>query len=75
MEVCMYGSMVWKYVCMKHQNRWTRYCYGGWGHQQVRFLADLVNSKVVVAGSLLSLFEAFITVTFEPGENSPQVGG
>ncbi|KAL5482194.1 hypothetical protein EMCRGX_G022489 [Ephydatia muelleri] len=39
----------------------------------VRFLADLVNSKVVVAGSLLSLFEAFITVTFEPGENSPQL--
>ena len=37
----------------------------------VRFLADLVNSKVVASGSIMSLFDTFITVTYEP--DIPQV--
>lgn len=37
----------------------------------VRFLADLVNCRVIVAGSLLALFDNFIEVTLE--DNIPQV--
>ena len=37
----------------------------------VRFLADLVNSKVVASASIMSLFDTFITVTYEP--DIPQV--
>ena len=33
---------------------------------QVRFLADLVNAKVVASSSIMSLFDTFITVTYEP---------
>ena len=39
----------------------------------VRFLADLVNSKVVASASIMSLFDTFITVTYEP--DIPQVCG
>ncbi|XP_062577791.1 nuclear cap-binding protein subunit 1-like [Saccostrea cucullata] len=38
---------------------------------QVRFLADCVNCHVIVAGSLLALFDNFIEVTLE--DNIPQV--
>lgn len=38
---------------------------------QVRFLADCVNCHVIVAGSLLSMFDNFIEVTLE--DNIPQV--
>lgn len=38
----------------------------------VRFLADLVNSKVVTAGSLLGLFDTFITITDAANDN-PQL--
>jgi len=38
---------------------------------QVRFLADLVNCRVIVAGSLLALFDNFVEVTLE--DNIPQV--
>lgn len=38
---------------------------------QVRFLADLVNCRVIVAGSLLAMFDNFIEVTLE--DNIPQV--
>jgi nuclear cap-binding protein subunit 1 len=34
--------------------------------QLVRFLADLVNAKVVASSSIMALFETFITVTYEP---------
>jgi len=37
----------------------------------VRFLADLVNSKVVASASIMNLFDTFITVTYEP--DIPQV--
>lgn len=37
----------------------------------VRFLADLVNCHVIVAGSLLAMFDNFIEVTLE--DNIPQV--
>lgn len=37
----------------------------------VRFLADLVNCKVVAIESLVTLLENFVTVTAE--ENTPQV--
>jgi len=37
----------------------------------VRFLADLVNSKVVASASIMGLFDTFITVTYEP--DIPQV--
>ena len=40
-------------------------------HFQVRFLADLVNCHVIVAGSLLAMFDNFIEVTLE--DNIPQV--
>ena len=33
---------------------------------QVRFLADLVNAKVVASSSIMTLFDTFITVTYEP---------
>ena len=39
---------------------------------QVRFLADLVNCRVVVVASLLSLLDNFVEVTME--DNIPQVG-
>ena len=39
---------------------------------QVRFLSDLVNCHVVVASSLLSMFDSFIEVTLD--DNIPQVG-
>lgn len=32
----------------------------------VRFLADLVNAKVVASSSIMALFDTFITVTYEP---------
>jgi nuclear cap-binding protein subunit 1 len=32
----------------------------------VRFLADLVNAKVVASSSIMTLFDTFITVTYEP---------
>ena len=38
---------------------------------QVRFLADLVNAKVVTSSSIMSLFDTFLTITYEPG--IPQV--
>ena len=38
---------------------------------QVRFLADLVNAKVVASSSIMNLFDTFITVTYEP--DIPQV--
>ena len=38
---------------------------------QVCFLADLVNSKVVASSSIVSVFDTFVTVTYEP--NIPQV--
>ena len=38
---------------------------------KVRFLADLVNAKVVGSSSIMSLFDTFITVTYEP--DIPQV--
>lgn len=38
---------------------------------QVRFLCDLVNCHVIVAGSLLSMFDNFVEVTLE--DNIPQV--
>ena len=37
----------------------------------IRFLADLVNCRVIVAGSLLAMFDNFIEVTLE--DNIPQV--
>ena len=37
----------------------------------MRFLADLVNTKVVASSSVISLFEAFVMVTYEP--DIPQV--
>lgn len=37
----------------------------------VRFLADLVNSKVVASASIMNLFDTFITVTYEP--DIPQI--
>ncbi|WAR00785.1 NCBP1-like protein [Mya arenaria] len=43
------------------------YNFGG----EVRFLADLVNCRVIVAGSLLALFDNFVEVTLE--DNIPQV--
>lgn len=39
--------------------------------QLVRFLADLVNAKVVASSSLMSLFDTLVTVVYEP--NIPQV--
>ena len=33
---------------------------------KVRFLADLVNAKVVASSSIMTLFDTFITVTYEP---------
>lgn len=39
--------------------------------QLVRFLADLVNAKVVASSSIISLFDTFLTVTYEP--DIPQV--
>ena len=38
---------------------------------QVRFLSDLVNCHVLVAASLLQMFDNFIEVTLE--DNIPQV--
>ena len=38
---------------------------------QVRFLADLVNAKVVSSSSIMALFDTFLTITYEPG--IPQV--
>lgn len=38
---------------------------------QVRFLADLVNCHVIVAASLLAMFDNFVEVTLE--DNIPQV--
>jgi len=38
---------------------------------QVRFLSDLVNCHVIVAGSLVAMFDNFIEVTLE--DNIPQV--
>ena len=38
---------------------------------QVRFLSDLVNCHVIVAGSLLAMFDNFIEVSLE--DNIPQV--
>ena len=32
----------------------------------MRFLADLVNAKVVASSSIMTLFDTFITVTYEP---------
>ena len=40
-------------------------------HSQVRFLADLVCVKVVTISSIMSLFDTFLTITYEPG--IPQV--
>ncbi|XP_060600407.1 nuclear cap-binding protein subunit 1-like isoform X2 [Ruditapes philippinarum] len=37
----------------------------------IRFIADLVNCRVIVAGSLLAMFDNFIEVTLE--DNIPQV--
>ncbi len=37
----------------------------------VRFLSDLVNCHVIVAGSLLTMFDNFVEVTLE--DNIPQV--
>lgn len=34
---------------------------------KVRFMADLVNSKVIPISSIISLFDTLITVTYEPG--------
>ena len=39
----------------------------------MRFLSDLVNCHVIVAGSLLAMFDNFIEVTLE--DNIPQVSG
>ena len=38
---------------------------------QVRFLADLVNCHVLVAASVLQMFDNFVEVTLE--DNIPQV--
>ena len=38
---------------------------------QVKFLADLVCVKVVTTSSIMSLFDTFLTITYEPG--IPQV--
>ncbi|CAE1151057.1 NCBP1 [Acanthosepion pharaonis] len=42
-----------------------------YARSMVRFLSDLVNCHVIVAGSLLSMFDNFVEVTLE--ENIPQV--
>ncbi len=55
-----------------HQQRNTnRYCIIIFSTLQMRFLADLVNCHVIVAASLLAMFDNFVEVTLE--DNIPQV--